>query len=62
MDVLGQTELLGDDRSRIMIACDEVNGSPFALESNHLRTKKQASAIVFPIAIVEVAGDHDEVH
>ena len=45
-----------------MIACDEVNGSPFALESNHLSAEKQAGAVVFPVAIVEVTGDDDEVH
>ena len=62
MYVPGQTELLGDDGSRIVIACDQVNGSPLALESDHLRTEKQAGAVVFPVAIVEVTGDDDEVY
>jgi len=45
-----------------VIACDQVNRSAPVLESNHLSAEKQAGAVVFPVAIVEVTCDDDEVY
>ena len=44
-----------------MVTANQVDGDVSLIESAHLFVKKQASAVVRPVAIVEVASDEYEV-
>ena len=62
VDVLGQCQLFGDDRSGVVIARDEHHLDARRAQTGHLTGEEQARAVVTPIAIVEIASDDDEIH
>ncbi len=62
VDIAGQSEpqALRDPRNRIVVA--EHDEDRALAEALHLAGEKHAGAVVVPVAIVEVARDHDEGH
>ena len=50
-------EALGYFRGSIVVAADQIDGDVSVTQSAHLLVEEQASAVVRPVAIVEVASD-----
>ncbi len=44
-----------------MVASDQENGNTLIIEPDHLAAEKQSRIVVFPIAIIEIARDQEEI-
>ncbi len=61
VNVVGQRELLRDHAGGIMITEHDIDGDRRFAEANHLFAKDETRVVALPIAVVEIAGDQDEV-
>ena len=61
-DVRRQLERLRDLTLGVMISVQQEYGDLRGLEPSHLGDEEESGAVVLPVAVVEVARDHYEVH
>ena len=60
-DILRQHKPLGDPAFGIVVAVKEVDGDLRPRQPAHLLGEEQAGRVIAPVAIVEIAGDDNEI-
>ena len=61
MHVRRQAQSFGEPAGRVVITPDDGDRDAFLGQLSHALDKKQPGVVIGPVAIVQIAGDHDQI-